>query len=109
MKKIRVEMAYECRGTVFENGSFEYEAEDFVLEDALKQALITEHETEEEAVEYFKGFWDSVEITCIDDIVDESVELEGQLMDEVFMISEEGFCRFFVDGEASVSSLLAAR
>ena len=108
MKKIRVEMAYECRGTVFENGSFEYEAEDFVLEDALKQALITEHETEEEAVEYFKEFWGD-EIACIDDIVDQSVEVEGQLMEEVFMISEEGFCRFFVDGEASVSSLLAAR
>jgi len=99
MKKIRVEMAYECRGTVFENGSFEYEAEDFVLEDALKQALITEHETEEEAVEYFKEFWDQ-DISTVEDIVEESMNLERLVKDGEFMVSEEGFCKFFVDGKA---------
>lgn len=96
MKKIRVEMAYECRGTVFENGAFEYEAEDFVLEDALKQALITEHGTEEDAIEFFKGFWNEA-ITCIEDVVFDSTTYEKLVKDGEFMISEEGFCKIFVD------------
>ena len=103
--KIEIKKGYNCRNVDFDDGEFEFEVEKFDLKEVLKKVLIEEFGSEEKCVKYFKeDFYCIEENEGIDEVIEGSIKLmesdkkmgywEGEIS-----ISEEGYCKIFIDGK----------
>lgn len=103
--KVYIKKGYNCRHTDFDDGGYEIEVDKFDLKEVLKKVFINEFGSEEECVNYFSESYRCIkEGEGIDEVIKSCLELvesdkEVNMWEGEYMISEEGYCKIFVDGK----------
>lgn len=103
--KVYIKKGYNCRHVDFDDGGYEIEVDKFDLKEVLKKVFIENFDSEEECVSYFRKDLKSIKKDeGIDEVIKSCLELvesdkEINMWEGEYMISEEGYCKIFVDGK----------
>lgn len=104
MMKIKIKKGYNCRNVDFDNGEYEFEVEKFDLVEVMSKVLIEYWGSEKECC----GWWNSFSkknYGKVEEVVKGEVfemmkwDKDNKYWEGELMISEEGYCKIFVDGK----------
>lgn len=101
--EIKIKKGYNCRGVDFDDGEFEFEVEKFNLVEVLKKVLVEWFGSEEEVIEWWCEFSGN-DYKSVEEVVKGEMimlmesDKESGIWEGEWMVSEEEYCKIFVDG-----------
>jgi len=102
--KIKIKKGNNCYNFEFDEGEYEFEVEKFDLVEVLSKVLIEEYGSELECVEWWNDFSKKNYVKVEEVVKGEVISMmefdkECECWEGELMISEEGYCKIFIDGK----------